>query len=698
MGGGGDMELELMVAPIVGVLSLLVVALIIWLILREDAGTQRMREIASFIQEGANAFMKREFTTIAYFIIILAILLYFIGIKISIGFIIGAILSLTAAYIGMSIAVRANVRTSNAARKSGEKALKIAFLGGSVTGLTIVGLSLLGVGGLYILFGQEPSSLVGFGFGASLAALFAQLGGGIYTKAADVGADLVGKVEHRIPEDDPRNPAVIADQVGDNVGDCAGRGADLFESFSDNIIGIMILGASFAALLGSKYILYPLLAESIGVIGVILGVLLFRPGRNPMTSIYTSLAVATIISLIGFYWLGVFYMNDIKLFYTSTLGVITSFIVAVIILYYTGNHRPVIEIARSSKMGAAINLIQGLAYGFESAVGPVVVVAIVIGLSYIIAGGGIHGIYGIASAAAGILSTTGIIMTADTFGPISDNADGIAEMAGISDEVADKTEMLDAAGNVTKAVTKGYAMACATITSIVLLFAFIVEAGIKYLHLNIEALNGLLQGSIASGGAVSISSKILSIAFDPYIIIALFIGSAIPFLFSSMAIKAVGKTAFQMVEEVRRQFREIKGLLEGKAKPDYAKAVDISTRNALREMVPPTLLGLIAPVIMGIIFGVKGMIAYLIGVTLSAVLLALFMYNVGGAWDNAKKYIEAGNFGGKGTDAHAAAVIGDTVGDPLKDTAGPSLHILIKLQNIIAITLLPLFIAYAVLI
>ncbi|RLF01810.1 MAG: sodium-translocating pyrophosphatase, partial [Thermoprotei archaeon] len=615
----------------------------------------------------------------------------------SIGFIIGAILSLLAAYIGMSIAVRANVRTSNAARTSGEKALKIAFLGGSVTGLTIVGLSLLGVGGLYIIFGQDPSSLVGFGFGASLAALFAQLGGGIYTKAADVGADLVGKVEQRIPEDDPRNPAVIADQVGDNVGDCAGRGADLFESFSDNIIGIMILGASFAALLGSKYILYPLLAESIGVIGVILGVLLFRPGKNPMTSIYTSFAIATIVSLIGFYWLGAYYMNDIRLFYTSTLGVITSFIVAVIILYYTGNHKPVIEIARASKMGAAINLIQGLAYGFESAVGPVIIVAIVIGLSYIIGGGGIEGIYGIASAAAGILSTTGIIMTADTFGPISDNADGIAEMAGISDEVADKTEMLDAAGNVTKAVTKGYAMACATITSIVLLFAFIVEAGTKYLHINIGTLDALLRGNLMSLAVSSTLQKILSLIFDPYIIIALFIGSAVPFLFSSMAIKAVGKTAFQMVDEVRRQFREIKGLLEGKAKPDYARAVDISTRNALREMVPPTLLGLIAPVIMGFVFGVKGMTAYLIGVTLSAVLLALFMYNVGGAWDNAKKYIEAGNFGGKGTDAHAAAVIGDTVGDPLKDTAGPSLHILIKLQNIMAITLLPLFVSYAIL-
>jgi K(+)-stimulated pyrophosphate-energized sodium pump len=460
----------------------------------------------------------------------------------------------------------------------------------------------------------------------------------------------------------------------------------------------MILGASFAALLGSKYILFPLLAESIGVIGVILGVLLFKPGKNPMTSIYTSFAVATIISLIGFYWLGVYYMNDIRIFYASTLGVVTSFIVALIILYYTGNHKPVIEIARSSKMGAAINLIQGLAYGFESAVGPVIVVAVVIGLSYIIGGGGIHGIYGVASAAAGILSTTGIIMTADTFGPISDNADGIAEMAGISDEVSDKTEMLDAAGNVTKAVTKGYAMACATITSIVLLFAFIVEAGTKYLHMNIQALDSLLRGAITSQEASPLLQKILSLVFDPYIIIALFIGSAIPFLFSSMAIKAVGKTAFQMVEEVRRQFREIKGLLEGKAKPDYARAVDISTRNALREMIPPTLLGLIAPVIMGIIFGVRGMIAYLIGVTLSAVLLALFMYNVGGAWDNAKKYIEAGNFGGKGTDAHAAAVIGDTVGDPLKDTAGPSLHILIKLQNIIAITLLPLFIAYAILI
>ena len=685
---------EAIIAPVVGIISLLIVVLVAWLVLKEDEGTERMKEIASFIQEGANAFMKREFTTISYFIIIIAIFLYFLGIDISIGFILGAVISLIAAYIGMSIAVRANVRTSNAARESGEKALKIAFLGGSVTGLTIVGLSLIGVGGLFILFKRNPSSIVGFGFGASLAALFAQLGGGIYTKAADVGADLVGKVEQKIPEDDPRNPAVIADQVGDNVGDCAGRGADLFESFSDNIIGIMILGAAFATFLGSKYILYPLLAESIGVIGVILGVLLFRPGKNPMSSIYTSFGIATIVSLIGFYWLGAYYMNNITLFYTSTIGVVTSFIVALLILYYTGNHKPVIEIARSSKMGAAINLINGLAYGLESAVWPTIVVGIVIGLAYLISGGGVKGIYGIASAAAGILSTTGIIMAADTFGPISDNADGIAEMAGISGEVSDKTEMLDAAGNVTKAVTKGYAMACATVTSIVLLFAFIVEAGTKYLHININFIDSLLKGGLPSSTALS---YILPYIFDPYIIVALFIGSTIPFLFSSMAIKAVGKTAFQMVDEVRRQFREIKGLLEGKAKPDYAKAVDISTRNALKEMIPPTLLGLIAPIIMGLLFGVKGMMAYLIGVTLTAVLLALFMYNVGGAWDNAKKYIEAGHFGGKGTEAHAASVTGDTVGDPLKDTAGPSLHILIKLQNIIAITLLPLFITYALL-
>ncbi len=685
---------EALIAPIVGVVSLLMVVLVAWIVLKEDEGTDRMKEISSFIQEGANAFMKREFITISYFIVILAVLLYFLGICISVGFILGAVLSLIAAYIGMSVAVQANVRTSNAARKSGEKALKIAFLGGSVMGLTIIGLSLLGVGGLFIIFGRNPSSLVGFGFGASLAALFAQLGGGIYTKAADVGADLVGKVEQKIPEDDPRNPAVIADQVGDNVGDCAGRGADLFESFSDNIIGIMILGASFVAFLGSKYILYPLLAESIGVIGVILGVLLFRPGKNPMRSIYTSFGIATIVSLLGFYWLGAYYMNNITLFYTSTIGVVTSFIVALIILYYTGNHKPVIEISRSSKMGAAINLINGLAYGLESAVWPTIVVGIVIGLSYLIAGGGVEGIYGIASAAAGILSTTGIIMAADTFGPISDNADGIAEMAGISEEVSDKTEMLDAAGNVTKAVTKGYAMACATITSIVLLFAFIIEAGTKYLHINVTLIDSLLKGSVNS----TMMSALLAYVFDPYIIVALFIGSTIPFLFSSMAIKAVGKTAFQMVDEVRRQFREIKGLLEGKAKPDYARAVDISTRNALREMIPPTLLGLIAPVIIGFVFGVKGMIAYLIGVTLTAVLLALFMYNVGGAWDNAKKYIEAGHFGGKGTGTHAAAVVGDTVGDPLKDTAGPSLHILIKLQNIIAITLLPLFIMYALLI
>jgi len=682
-----------LVAPITGVLSLVVVALVSLWILRQDEGTERMKEIASFIQEGARAFMKREFRTIAYFIVILAILLYFIGWQISVGFVVGSILSLIAAYIGMSIAVQANVRTANVARKSAGRAVKVAFLGGSVTGLSIVGLSLIGVGGLYILFGRDPSLIVGFGFGASLAALFAQLGGGIYTKAADVGADLVGKVEKKIPEDDPRNPAVIADQVGDNVGDCAGRGADLFESFSDNIIGVMILGAAFSIILGEKFIIYPLVAESIAVIGVIIGVLLFRGGKDPMKSIYTSFAIATIISLIGFYWLGVYYIGDIAIFYASAIGLISSFIVAVLILYYTGNYKPVKEIAKASKSGAAINLIHGFAYGLESAVWPMILIAVVIVVSYFITGGGVRGIYGIAAAAVGILSTTGIIMSADTFGPISDNADGIAEMSGISDEVADTTEVLDAAGNVTKAVTKGYAMACATITSIVLLFSFILEAAVKYYKISLFDVNSLLMGKLSTD--FELIHKIIASVYDPYIIVPLFIGSAVPFLFSALAIKAVGRGAFEMVNEVRRQFREIKGLLEGKAKPDYARCVDISTKTALKEMIPPTLLGLITPVVIGFIFGVKGMTAYLIGVTLVAVLLALFMYNVGGAWDNAKKYIEAGNFGGKGSDAHAAAVIGDTVGDPLKDTAGPSLHILIKLQNIIALTLVALFVAYA---
>jgi len=663
-------------APISGFLALIVVVVLAEEIRREDPGTEKMRRIASYIEEGARAFLSREFKTITYFIIPLCILLWiFLRWEISLGFILGAVSSLLAAYIGMMIAVKANVRTASASIKAPERAVMIAFRGGGVTGLSIIGMSLLGLGILYLLYNRDPELLVGYGFGASLAALFAQLGGGIYTKAADVGADLVGKIEARIPEDDPRNPAVIADQVGDNVGDCAGRGADLFESFSDNIIGVMIVGLAFTSIYGYKAVVFPLLIESISVVATIIGIFLVREGRDPIRSVYTGFFSTGILCIIGFYLVSVQFMHDIRLFYCTTLGLLTSLIIALLVLYYTKTGGKVTRsIATASQSGAAINLIIGLSYGLESAVPPVILVALVVVASYLILGGGLQGIYGISASTVGILSTTGIIMASDTFGPIADNAQGIAEMAG--EEDLRTAESLDSVGNVTKAITKGYAMTCCILTAIVILFAYMMTI-IKY-----------------SGMTYTLESLTVNI-IHPKVICAIFLGAALPFIFSALAIRAVGKTSFQMVDEVRRQFREVPGLLEGKAKPDYSTCVDISTRNALREMILPALISLISPVIVGFIFNIWALAAYLIAVSIVSSLLAIFMFNSGGAFDNAKKYIEMGHFGGKGSPAHAASVIGDTVGDPLKDCAGPSLHILVKLQNILSITMLPILLQYA---
>ncbi|RLI21871.1 sodium-translocating pyrophosphatase [Candidatus Bathyarchaeota archaeon] len=669
-----------LIAPIAGALGMLVVAYLAWSIKREEAGTPRMREIANYIQEGANAFLKRQYKTIIYFIIILAALMAILGWsapsshlgwETALAFIYGAVMSLLAAYIGMNVAVRANVRTANAARKSPEKALTIAFRGGAVMGISVVSLSLIGISTLYYAFGN-PELLVGYGFGASLAALFAQLGGGIYTKAADIGADLVGKVEAKIPEDDPRNPAVIADQVGDNVGDCAGRGADLFESFSDNIICAMILSVLFAGF--SKYaVVFPLVTQAIGIIATIIGVSLVKgwKGVSPIKSFNIGLFVTGIICAVGFYVSSVCLLNEINIFYSALAGLIASLVVGVVAQYYTGaGMRPVKKIAEASQRGPAINIIIGLAYGLQSAFIPVVTIAAVIAFSYYIAG-----FYGVAAATLGILSMTGIIMSSDTFGPISDNADGIAEMSGIKDEVGESLEALDAMGNTTKALTKAYAMACAGLSAIVIF--------VTYLQ-----IVGLLTGPS--------SFQVINL-IEPRNIVGLFIGAILPFLFSALAIGATGKTAFMMVDEVRRQFREIKGLLEGKAKPDYARCVDISTKNALKEMVVPTLIGIISPIVVGLLLGKEALGALLLGQTASVIALAPFFINVGGAWDNAKKYVEAGHFGGKGTETHAAAVVGDTVGDPLKDVAGPSLHIFTKLINMTALVFAPVIVAYALL-
>ena len=684
--------------PLSGVFALIFVVVFSRWVMKQDPGTARMQEIASYIREGANTFLRREFRTIAYFIVGLAVvltILFWPQWQIPFGFVCGALVSMLAITIGMNAATRANVRTAQAARSSPSKALTIAFRGGASMGLTIVAFNLLGISLLAIIFGVGPdnpegvSMLVGFGFGASLSSLFAQLGGGIFTKGADVGADLVGKVEHGIPEDDPRNAAVIADLVGDNVGDCAGRGADLFESGSDNLVATMILGLAFMnPIPGSNFagygfaaVLFPLLTRSIGAIGAVLGVLAVRgvKGRNPITSLNLGFLTTGVFSVIGFYALANWVMNDMRLFWCLTLGLIAALVSALIVQYYTGsNTKPVQEIANAATSGPGVNIITGMAYGFESAVIPVVFIGLVNLAAYMIMGGGIPGFFGIAAATLGITEMKGIIMAGDAFGPIADNAGGIAEMSGISEEVGASADVLDAAGNITKAITKGYSMSCALMTAVVILFTYIAEMS---RHLDVPLTEIVYNAKFALVTPVNIT--------------ALMIGTTIPFLFSAQTLHAVARTAYKVVEEVRRQFREIPGLLEGKATADYTQCVDIATQNALSGMIVPTLWGVIFPLGVGFIFGPWALAAFLIGVKVTGATLAMFMYNSGGAWDNAKKYIEDGHLGGKGSDTHKSSVIGDTVGDPLKDASGPSLHILIKMQNILAITMLPLFLEHS---
>ncbi len=689
--------------PLAGIVGLIFVGIIARWVVKQDAGTSRMQEIASFIQQGANAFLRREFQTIAYFIVGIAVLLLiFLGWQIAFGFVMGAVFSLLAVFIGMNVATRANVRTTSAARSSAARALLIAFRGGGTMGLSILALELLGIFGLAFLFGvtrgnpENAHLLVGFGFGASFSALFAQLGGGIFTKGADIAADLVGKIEQGIPEDDPRNAAVIADLVGDNVGDVAGRGADLFESGADNLIATMIVGLTFIPTYGWAAVLFPLLSRAIGTIGAVLGVLAVRgtEKRNPIISMNLGFLVTALFSVVSFYFLGTYVMHEIRLFYCLTLGLVSAILVSFLVQFYTGiTQKPVKQIAEGGKSGVAINLIYGFAWGMESAVIMIILVAVVNVIAFYVMGGGLPGIFGITAATLGITEMKGIIMAADAFGPIADNASGIAEMAGLGPQVRRAGDVLDAAGNITKAITKGYSMSCALMTSVVILFAYLLSAAeLAGVGSNTLASFITFSGANPEGAVMQIVRR-LSLA-HPLNIAALMIGSTIPFLFSSQAMKAVGRTAFRMVDEVRRQFRETPGILTGQAVPEYGACVDLGTRHALREMVAPTLTGVAFPIAVGFLMGPWALAFYLIGVKVIGATLAIFMFNAGGAWDNAKKYVEEGHFGGKGSEPHKAGVIGDTLGDPLKDTAGPSLHILIKLQNILAITLLPLFYAY----
>lgn len=681
----------LFLTPLAAIVALIAAFILAKSVLSAPMGDKKMNDISDAVSEGASAYMNRQYTTITY--VAVAIIAVFAIIAFTqegeaattwwwktVGFAVGALFSALSGYAGMSIAVRSNIRVAQAAKSGLAPALKLAFNGGAVSGLAVAGLALLGVAGFYFLFNNvlglaDPvNPLVGFAFGSCLISLFARVGGGIYTKAADVGADLVGKVEAGIPEDDPRNPAVIADNVGDNVGDCAGMGADLFETYAVTAIGAILLGFLLPDVAQvSALVTYPLYLGAFAIIASIISVFFVRMGsdNNIMKALYKGMYASAFISIIGFAWITHTMFGDISvvpagalpdgttwvsLFLASVVGIVVVIGLVLITEYYTATkYSPVRKIAKSSETGSATNIISGLAVGMESTLVPTIILVLALFLSYTFAG-----LYGIAVAAVAMLSVTGMVIAMDTYGPITDNAGGIAEMSDLPPSVRENTDALDAVGNTTKAVTKGYAIGSAALAALVLFADYIF---------NLEK----------AGFDMTFRLN------DPIVLTGLFVGAMLPFLFASFLMESVGKAAGAVIEEVRRQFREMPGIMEGTTKPEYGSCVDIVTKSALKEMVIPGLLAVFAPLIVGILWGPLALGGLLIGVIASGLMVALMMSNGGGAWDNAKKYIEDGNHGGKGSEAHAAAVVGDTVGDPYKDTAGPSINPLIKVINTVAL-------------